>query len=112
MSMTILTKARGYSNAIFYDPTFRKVLEDHLELLASSSVTARKTITQADANKYKWNITAFLNTVVQPDWVWLTMRLNGFEQDLDYDGTKTTFLIPGSQDIDDIVSRYLTLVGV
>ena len=105
--MTVLKKARGFQNNLFYTTGFRKVLEDHLPYLRNHPSTGRKQLTLAEADRYKWNLSAYLATVVSPDLVWVTMRLNGFLNDLEYDGSKMYMLIPGNAVIDDLVQRYL-----
>ena len=107
--MLLTSKARGAGLAIYYDPKFRKVLEDHMEILRTHPETSSITISHADMNKYKWNITGYLATLCEPHMVWLIQRLNGYKTDEDYDGTNDTLLIPSTNAVEDIRMRYLVL---
>lgn len=107
MTMTIVKNTGSARNAIFYTTGFRKVLEDHLPYLRVHPTTRQKQMTLAEANRYKWNLSAFLATVVEPDYVWLTLRLNDYLCDQEFDGTRTYLLIPSTQAVDNLVQCYL-----
>ena len=109
--MQLTSKARGAGLTIYYNPKFRKVLEDHLTLLRNHPDTSKITISYADMDKYKWNLSAYLVTLCEPHMVWLTMRLNGYKRDEDYDGTNDTLLIPSTNAVEDIRLRYLVQVA-
>lgn len=105
--MDIVNKGRGYGLSIYYDPRFRKVLEDHLPLLRTHPETSPTTITRADLNKYKWNLSGYLATICDPHLIWLTMRLNGYLKDEEFDGTADMLLIPSTSALEDIRQRFL-----
>lgn len=111
MSMNILSKARGYNNSLFYTTELRKMLEDHIPYIKAHPSTVRKTLTLAEAERYKWDISSYFSTIVDPDLVWFTMRLNGYLKDEDYDGTELTMLVAGNAVIEDLLQRYLFQLG-
>lgn len=110
--MQLTSKGRGPGLTIYYDPTFRKVLEDHLPLLRSHPQTSQAVITLADLNKYKWNLTAYLATICEPHLVWIVMRLNNYLKDEDFDGTNELLLLPAASALDDIRRRYLIQASI
>lgn len=107
MSMDILSKARGYNNSLFYTVKLRKMLEDHIPYIKSHPSTIRKTLSLAETERYKWDISSYFATLVTPDLVWFTMRLNGYLKDEEYDGTQQVMLFAGNAVIEDLLQRFL-----
>lgn len=107
MAMTLLSRASGGGDLLFYTTEFRKVLEDHIPYLRTHPSTSRKVMSIGDTERYKWNISAYIATLVPAEQIWLTMRLSGYLDDLEFDGSNPVILVAGTTAIDDLVKRYL-----
>lgn len=93
---------------VFYTEEFKKVLEDHIQYLKNHPQTTPLEMTPRDSEKWRWNISGYLTTIVPPQHVWIIMRINGFISDIDYDGSQMSLLIPPVSALDDIRQRYYT----
>lgn len=91
---------------IFYDPDFRHVLEDHLEILKDDSRNETYQVTPREGEKYKQDLFGFLKVKdVQAHHHWIVMRVNGMRSPLDFKGFNS-LTIPAESAIRTIKQMY------
>lgn len=77
MTFTILQNLNPDSKNIFYQPKFRAILEDHLDILRQSGVTIND-IPLDLYWQYEGNFYGYLVHLNIPiEWHWLMLRVNG-----------------------------------
>lgn len=78
MGMKVLQRAMDPGQAIFYDQSFRIVLETHMAYLRNSPNTVKITVNHKDAFHYYGQLYLYLSQKsIDPDLYWLVMRLSG-----------------------------------
>lgn len=113
--MDVYKTGRGPGLLLYYTPEYRKVIEDHLELIRNHASTQRITIPLDDLHRYKWNLTGYLATIAvasNQDLFWIIMRVSGYLCDEDFDGTNDQLLIPSNTMLEDIRQRYLMQASI
>lgn len=64
-------------SAGYFEPMFRKVLEEHLKIIKEQSNLTTVTITPIQALRYKGDFYGLLNELGVPDYLkWITLRVN------------------------------------
>lgn len=64
-------------SAGYFDPAFRRVLEEHLQLIKARPENRLTTITPLQALRYKGDFYGLLAELQVPDYMkWITMRAN------------------------------------
>lgn len=90
---------------------FRRMITHYIPLLGRTDMGAR-IIAVDDATAYRnqgkfYKLLASQNSVIiRNDMYWITMRVNGYDCPEDYDGVKTTFIMPDQRLYDSIVHTY------
>jgi|ERR1035437_1514963 hypothetical protein len=80
---------------IYYETSFRIVLEDHLTYFRNDPKTRQLTIASKDAYKYVGDLFGLLQkNNIAPEYHWLIMRLNNFTAPTDNDDTLQFLYIP------------------
>lgn len=96
--------------AIYYDPVFKAVLEDHMTNLRTDP-EAR--ILDLEENKvYQWlgDLFGLLRSYsVEPRYYWIIMRMNSMDSPTDLSEEHKTLLMPGSATIRKILNQYQTM---
>lgn len=107
MSIDSLMSAQGAS--IYYDLSFRNVLEDHLTYLKNLESTTVLAIEPIIAYKYKFDLYSLLFHYNIPMHLhWLVMRLNDFLSPTEATSELTSLLIPNSSVIEQIRQSHLS----
>lgn len=102
-----LQKSTGPS--IYYDPSFRNTLEDHLTYLRQSKETNILTISPFHAIKYKGDLFGLLIQYGVPnEYHWLVMRINNMVSPTDIDEKISTLSVPSYSLVERIRSTYVT----
>lgn len=107
MNIDQLQKPTGPS--IYYDPSFRSELEDHITFLKQNKNTRILTISNFHAIKYEGDLFGLLIEYSIPnEYHWLVMRMNNMVSPTD-SGTKiANLLIPDYSLVERIRSTYVT----
>lgn len=72
---------------VFYDPKFRHVLEDHLEVLKTDERNDTIQVSPREGEKFKRDLFGFLKVKdVQPQHYWIVMRVNGMRSPIEFVG--------------------------
>ena len=94
--------------AAFYSDEFRQTLYSHLAHLRAS-VKESITVEPAQAIKYVGNYKALLASKNVPTWMhWVTMLVNGVENDYRHIESVRQILIPDSNEVENIFTRWST----
>lgn len=97
-------------NAVYYDETFRNVLEYHLEMFKVDRFHTKMNVEDHIAYKFEhdfYGLLAQLGVPVQHHW--LTMRLNGMRTPTDYRSDLVVVLVPDFNEVDRIRSTHTTI---
>jgi hypothetical protein len=93
--MILDTKAIPTGPDIFYDSSFRSVLEDHLMYLKKHPETTLLSVDSHIAYKFEFDLFSLFNYYnIQPHYHWLVMRMNNFTSPTDGRIDLETLLIP------------------
>ncbi len=90
---------------------FRRAMSHYIPMLGTSEMGARL-IAVDDATAYRHQgkfyklLAAQASVVVRNDMYWIIMRVNGYDCPEDYDGKRTTIVIPDQNLYDSIVASY------
>lgn len=95
---------------VYYDESFRNVLEAHLSYLKNSSrsINARIPEEIAIRNEYDF-FGVLLELGIQHQLHWLVMRMNGFYSPTEYTADTLQIIIPDQTDVDAIRTRHTTI---
>lgn len=109
----IQSSLRSSGNTMYYDPGFRKVIEDHIPWLIQRSQGRILTVPKTDLVKHQYDLSGFLNASnILPDQHWAIMRVNGMYSNYDFDGTVTELMVPSTTDLEDLRRRYMSTYNV
>jgi hypothetical protein len=110
---SIQSALRSSGNTMYYEPGFRKVIEDHVPWLISRSKGRILTVPKTDLVKHQNDLSGFLNASnISPDQHWVIMRVNNMVSNADFDGTVTELMIPDTRDLEDLRRRYMSTYNV
>ncbi len=66
-------------SAGYHEPAFRRVLEEHLNIIKNLDANRVVTVSPMQALRYKGDFYGLLNELDVPDYLkWITLRVNGF----------------------------------
>ena len=78
MAFTVKNLANPSGDPVYYDPTFRTVIETHLDILASPPMAKNMPITPDKVYQYEGDFYGLLSELgVQPHLHWIFLRVNG-----------------------------------
>ena len=107
MSIDSLMAIQGAS--VYYGPSFRNVLEDHLTYLKGLDSTTVINVEPIVAYKYEFDLYSLLFYYDIPMHLhWLVMRLNGFTSPTEATADITSLLIPDSTVVDQIRQSHMS----
>jgi hypothetical protein len=93
----------------YHDPKFIQIIENHLTYLRSSTAIKILTVDGFIREKYKGDYYSLLNhLLVEPKYHYIVMRFNGYTSSSDYRGTEDKVLMPDFNQIESLMSVYLT----
>lgn len=93
---------------VFYDQTFRDVLEMHIPYFRAN-YTHSLTVETPAAQRHQGDFQGLLIELgVAPRYHWFTMRLNGLHNPTEYDKEMLTVLIPEFSAIETLKTRHRT----
>lgn len=95
--------------SIYYNETFRLVIEDHLKYLREHKETVPIIIEPAYAYKYEGDLFGLLSAYNIPfEMHWIIMRINKMTAPTQTDDLLTNLLIPNKTVIERIKNVYMT----
>lgn len=94
---------------IYYETSFRNVLEDHMTLLRNHPATTTITVEPLKAYKYEFDLFGLLSTYNVPVHLrWLVMRLNNMVVPTDATRDIEILLVPDLTVVDRIRQSHIT----
>jgi hypothetical protein len=93
--------------AIYYDPAFRNVLEDHMNYLRKHPSTEVVQVEDGQAFFYTndfYGLTRAL--LIPPELQWVMLRMNNMKSPIDYKEDRTLLLRPNQTVVDFIRQSY------
>lgn len=95
------------SPSIYYDSKFRQVMEDHIPYMIENNMYDVMTINDGQAYKYENDFYGLLvNSNIDPNLHWITMRLNGLLHPGEYQQDQLTIKVPDRSVVNDILRMY------
>lgn len=95
--------------SIYYDDSFRNVLEDHLWYLKNHSSTSVLSIEPIKAYKYEYDLYGLLNNYsINMNLHWIIMRLNNMTDPTEVTRDLKMLLIPDIRVIEQIRQSHMT----
>lgn len=99
-------------NPTYYDPKFRRVLEDHLTSLASSSSNKIYTPAPGVCWKHRGDFYGLLEELNIPKELhYITMRMSGLRNHQLFTGEDITLIIPSLTEVERLLRIYSTNSG-
>ena len=93
--------------AVYYEPGFRQIVEDHLTYLRGHETTEKNSIRPRVAHGCQGDFYCVLSYYGIPrEHHWLTLRVNGLTSPLDYDSTMDQMLLCSPTTISRLVKMY------
>lgn len=94
----------------FYDPSVQASLYAHLNILTTGRKSTMITIDLNKADRFRGDFIGLLiDQQIPVDLHPIICEMNDLSDPADYDGTKTSFIIPFQEDVNDIVVRHKSL---
>ena len=91
----------------FYEPAFRQVLYDHMEIIKTRSLTNTRTVAPAQAYKWRGNLKGLLSELgITPDLHWVAMTINGLKNDFRDIESVEQIIVPDSTYISNLWSIF------
>jgi hypothetical protein len=107
MSITNLMRSEG--PAIYYDPTFRVVIESHMQFLLQHPTVQSIDLDSQLTYKYENDLFGLLSEVGVPYQLhWIIMRMNNMNSPLELTQEHQSLLIPSDTVISNIQKVYST----
>lgn len=79
MAFTIKELALPTGDPIYYDPSFRSVIEAHLPILRTPGIVRAQAISPTRVHQFEGNFYGLLSHLKIPlQYHWIIMRINGF----------------------------------
>jgi hypothetical protein len=95
--------------SVYYTDGFRQVLEDHMTYLRQHQSTQVMAVSPRAAWENDQDLFGFLQLVnLQPQFHWVTMRMNNFSSPTEFGTSVTQLLIPSSVVLEQLRSAYMT----
>ncbi len=95
--------------AEYYTTAFRQVLEDHMAFLRASTTTQGAQVSAQDAWAFDQDLYGYLSARLNmnPQYHWVTMRLNNMIERTQFGKHTKLLLIPNQNLLEQIRSAYL-----
>ncbi len=112
MVQNIANSLVSYENPMYYDPSFQRMLRDHLVRIRESVGTQPMVLTTNIAHHCKGDLyMVFRQMGLSPKYWWITMVINNYSSPEQYDGERTNFILPDIEYIDELYQMYNTVDG-
>lgn len=112
MTFTIVENSPRELDPAFYNQGFHSVIEDHLDLFTTKWFTV-KTIDKQTAYKYESDFYGLLKIIGVPyKYHWITLRTNGLNNPLDYDGITLDIKIPNEVKINKLRDTFIVRINL
>lgn len=112
MAQNISNSVVPYENSVYFEPSFHRNLLDHLELIKRSVSTQPLLIEGDVAYHSKGDLyQVFRQIGLSPKYWWITMVINNITSPEQYDGERTSFILPDLSYIDELYLIYSTKEG-
>lgn len=105
--MNINSKIINTGQDIWFDPTFKSVLEDHMSYLRNHPNTQVKLLEPNLVIKYRFDLYSLLNECnIEPKYHWLLMRMNKINSPIDDFRLLEFIIIPDLTIVTRILSHF------
>jgi len=95
--------------ALYYDPKFRAMLEDHMSWLLAQPENQLINVLDNHAYKYEGDLTGLLRQyAIQDEYHWLTMRANRMTSPMDYRADMKQLVVIDRRYVDQLRTVYQT----
>lgn len=95
MALSITSLRENQGDSTFYDEDFRRMIEEHRIYLQNAEGTDWRDITAADAWRWRYDFYGLLKYLDIPEHLrWIYLRCNDLMSTEEYDGLRTTIMIP------------------
>ena len=124
MNYSLTSLMKGVGDTGYSSPSFRRIIEDHLEWLRIHPLTETRFVKAIDAHKAQGDFNRLLHIMRIPaDQWWIVMRLNGYANPIDYLGDednhrsgygvdKLTLIVPSESVLKSLLMRHNQFMGV
>lgn len=93
----------------FQDFRFEDFIESHMEYIINNKIAGTRTVEPDVAEVYAGDFYGLLSYIgLQIDYHYVAMRVNGFSNSADFDGSVMTILIPSTPYLDTLKAIYNT----
>ncbi len=105
--MSINAKYINAGQDVWYDPSFKAVLEDHMTYLRTHKDTRVQLLEPNSVIKYRFDLySLFLVYGIEPKYHWTIMRVNKLNSPIDDISDLEYILVPSATEINRILSHY------
>ena len=95
---------------IYYEDSFRNVIEDHLPWLRTSERTQARPLEPAVAMRNNFDLyTLLLEMNIAPHLHWTIMRMNGYTSPEQFTADVTALMIPDTGDMETLRATFMTI---
>lgn len=109
--MSLMNKLLNPGPAVYYEEAFRAVFEDHLNFILNTKreSLAIESIDENTGARFAGDWRGLmLEMGKEPHMAWYNMRINGYTNCADYDGTQINIYILQTSVVDKLVAQYRT----
>lgn len=112
MTMSVLRRARDAGEASYQTRLFRRVVEDHLDLIKTRAISKTEIPTPQQFGKYRGDFYGLLIELgVKEQFHWITLRVNGLHSPADYVDENLLISIINPSYIKTIVDKHLSTLA-
>lgn len=106
----LINNSESYSvSSVYFDRSFRIVLEDHLGILKASIETIMISVKPLEALKYEGDFSGLLTSYNVPvNLHWITMRMNDLTSPSDSPDDLEFIIVPNQTFVERLRSGYMT----
>ena len=97
------------TNGIFFNESFREMLETYVPTLRMSRETQVSKVAPLDALKFQFDLDGYLISAQIPSFMhWIIARVNGMKSSQDFGPATEFLLIPDETELEQIRQIYMT----
>lgn len=97
------------SNAIYFNQSFRDVLESYLPKLRMSRGTIVSKVAPVDGIKFRFDLDGYLIAQQVPSYLhWVIARINGLKSSQEFGPQVEFLLIPDADELEQVRQIYMT----
>lgn len=104
-----LVRTIDRSNSIYYEESFRRVIEDHLPILLTDGNYSVVTLDPTTTEPFSGDFYGLLKSNSSPHYMhWIILRMNGYSSPVEYRSETISIKVPLPRVLDKIVRQYLS----